>query len=60
MHRQAVRLGGFLQGINPPAGGSRGAEHANDVLAAVQQRFQDAFAEGLLAVDNDSHVIFSY
>ena len=54
-HRQLGRQRRFLERIGLLAGLLRRHIDADDVLAALQQRFQHGLAEGLLAMDHDAH-----
>ncbi len=54
-HLQARGERRFLQGIGLGALFFRRDIDGDDVLAALDQRFQDGLAEGLLAVDHDTH-----
>src|SRR5688500_13904552 len=53
--RQVRRHRGFEQRIRLRAGFGRRDVHRDDILAALQQRFEHRFAERLLAVDHDTH-----
>ncbi len=56
MHRQPAGLGKLLQRVDRTPFAIRRAVDADHVLAAFEQCFQHAAAEGLLTIDNDSHV----
>ena len=57
--RQLRRDRGFLQRIGLGAFFFRRDIDADDVLAALDQRLQHGLAEGLLAVNHDTHTTFS-
>jgi hypothetical protein len=58
MHGQALLQGELLQRVGRAALLVGRAEHADNVLAALDQHFEHRFAEGLLAVDNYPHTHF--
>src|SRR3974390_3640122 len=55
MHRQASGERGLLQRIGLGARLFRRDVDRNPVVAALQERFQPRLAEGLLAVNHDTH-----
>ena len=59
MHRKALFSRKYLQRIFRPTRLVRSTAHRDDILSALEQSLEHRFAEGLLAVDDDTHLSMS-